>query len=230
MRLADDVAAARWVSDWVHPFAQDVGSLVPPIFESYARILHPARRGDGTLVRWRDIAEAKGTTLHPLAQLEHLTGLRWPGAHQDGLDGVYDEPPAEGSLDPSVLGALVDVLAAHTTTPNRCWCCVWEGYGLPAASATSLRVTVPQRAFVLHVGTLEEATASFAPWTHQSANLWWPDDASWCVASEIDLVSTYVGASAACVAALVDHPGLEVLPADVSDPITIDADRVNPAP
>lgn len=35
----------------------------------------------------------------------------------------------EGHLDATLLAALIDVLAAHTTTPDDCYFALWEGYG-----------------------------------------------------------------------------------------------------
>jgi hypothetical protein len=64
----------------------------------------------------------------------------------------------------------------------------------------------------------------------RSANLWWPDDHAWIVATEVDLNSTYVGGSSACVADLLDNPGLEVLSATAMDGITAYSDGVNPVP
>jgi len=40
-------------------------------------------------------------------------------------------------------------------------------------------------------------------------NLWWPNDRAWFVATEIDLVSTYVGGRADLVRAIVASPDLE---------------------
>ena len=41
-QLTDDVSAADWVVAAVRDFDHTVGSLVPPVFEAYARVLHPA--------------------------------------------------------------------------------------------------------------------------------------------------------------------------------------------
>ena len=43
----------------------------------------------------------------------------------------------------------------------------------------------------------------------QSPALWWPDDRSWFVHTEIDASSTYVGGSEALVSRLVDEQILE---------------------
>ena len=69
----------------------------------------------------------------------------------------------------------------------------------------------------------DEVNAAF-----QSANLVWPEDRSWCVATEIDLVSTYVGGSAGLISAIVASAGLEAWEAKPDDDITDGADRINP--
>ena len=40
-------------------------------------------------------------------------------------------------------------------------------------------------------------------------DLWWPQDRAWCVATEIDLKSTYIGAHRACLQDLASLPGVE---------------------
>ena len=39
---------------------------------------------------------------------------------------------------------------------------------------------------------------------HQSANLWWPEDRAWCVGTEIDLMTTYVGGTREAVTAILE--------------------------
>jgi hypothetical protein len=57
--------------------------------------------------------------------------------------------------------------------------------------------------------------------------LWWPDDRAWCVATDIDLDTTYVGASRECVARLPAEPHLEVVPAQIDDGVGLGADTIN---
>ena len=85
--------------------------------------------------------------------------------------------------------------------------------------------------FLLLRGPVELAAANLlAEPSSQSANIWWPADRAWCVATDIDLVTTYVGGSTACVADLLADGGLETAPAEPRQPVTWDADRVNPPP
>ena len=63
----------------------------------------------------------------------------------------------------------------------------------------------------------------------QSPNLWWPDDRAWCVSTEIDLMSTYVGGSRGCIQAIVEHRQLEAAEVEPSDGVAADTDAINPA-
>ena len=66
---------------------------------------------------------------------------------------------------------------------------------------------------MLSRGPVERAAANFAEEPpEQSANLWWPDDRAWFVATDVDLMTTYVGGSAACIADLLAADGLEAPP------------------
>jgi hypothetical protein len=76
------------------------------------------------------------------------------------------------------------------------------------------------------VGAARESTCS-TPFD-QSANLWWPDDRAWCVASEIDLNSTYVGCGAACRDAILARTEFEAYAIDPASGITYDSDTLNP--
>jgi hypothetical protein len=66
--------------------------------------------------------------------------------------------------------------------------------------------------------------------SEQSASLWWPADRAWFVATDIDLVTTYVGGSTACIRDLLAHPGLEAAQVPRDQRITWDADTINPPP
>ena len=171
-------------------FALNVGSLVPDQFEAYARIDHP--------------------------QVESVA--------------------VEGELPRELVPALVEHLGGATTTRDECYFAVWEGFGTgttvvafaagtsakerrewwaqqprePAWKRSQPTLELPNRRYHVFRGPIEGATTSLAGnlirW--QSANLWWPADHAWCVATEIDLAWTVVGASRACVDALIADPRL----------------------
>jgi hypothetical protein len=195
---SSDVRAADWIVERLHPFAVDVGSLVPEGFQAYARVLHRA------------------------GQL--------------------------GSLEPDELEALVELLGPHTGSPGSCWFGLWEGYGWMQGGAAvgwltldrprrwfrrrrprprsiepvappGPRVQIPGRSLVLYRGAIG-AAAAFCRFPYgQSPNLWWPEDRAWCVASEIDLASTYLGGTGALVERVLHDARLEAVPAGLTDPL-----------
>jgi len=110
---------------------------------------------------------------------------------------------------------LAEVLARHTSTPDRCWFGLWEGYGylhaggfawltedakpprrprrfrirLPERKGPkTIRLRLPNRDYMLFIGSVAEGDG----WD-DGPNLWWPEDRRWCVASEIDLDYTLIG-------------------------------------
>ena len=55
-----------------------------------------------------------------------------------------------------------------------------------------------------------------------SPNLWWPADRAWCVGTDIDAQSTFVGGSRALIDALLHSEALETFEVDSSDPVRIE--------
>lgn len=259
LRLCDDVSPAQWIADCIHPFAQDVGSIVPEGFEAYVRIFHPAARneGGGTVpVRWSEVAEANGRIAHPEMQWPAIA-LREPYSNWRH-PGLWDHVPNEGSLPSDLIPGIVEVVRHHTTTPDRVWFAVWDGYsGLvfdesgigttdlrawqesPIESGNRLRpldarpqppsaptFELPGRAYWLLSGPIDAAGESLGPW-EQSANLWWPEDRSWCVATEIDFSWTYVGGDETLIEELLAIPMVEAMRAEVTHGVTWDSDHLN---
>ncbi len=241
---SNDVSAADWIVDRLHRFpsdvAWDVGSFVPDGFPAYARSLHPAWRtepGRRVKVRWADLARTAGPTLHATTRFEEL----------ESSAVTHDtEPPLVGTLEEDELDAFVELLAAFTSSPQSCWFGVWEGYGwmqgppaigemvarrpggwrrlrrpewnAPESPAPAgPRVQIPGRSLALYSGPIEAAGAFCRAPTSQSPNLWWPEDHAWCIASEIDFRSTYLGGPQALIDRVLDDERLEALPARLTD-------------
>jgi hypothetical protein len=234
MVVVDDVASSAWIPQVLRSFGSGVGSLVPPVFDDYARVLHPAyactQDGDERTIRWSVIAEAKQRLVHPLVQFPHLVGtLRFENG--PAAPDCWDAPPAEGTMPHELAVLLGSILAEHTATPDRCWFAVWEGFADSLVrDLTHARVHVPSRDLVLLAGPVSAIGTSLGGTNFQSANLWWPEDHAWCVATDIDHVSTYVGGTKAAIADVLAHPDLEAFRVGVDDLIRYDADRLNPPP
>jgi hypothetical protein len=232
--VESDVSTGIWVSSGRRRGEPGtVGALVPAVFEAYARVFHPAVRyagDDDVEASWSEVAAHNGTVAHPLMQWPAITGS-WAYVSADSQPPVWDDAPSEGHLPVLAAGRLATVLTRHTGTPEDCRLGRWVGFGFDAAALEPLpRLLLRGGHDVVVVrGTVDDAVRNLAPEPHeQSANLWWPADRAWCVVTDIDLMTTYLGGSAACVAELLTTPGLEVAPAHPDDPVAVDT--VNPAP
>ena len=245
---AEDVSAAQWIRPRLHPFAQDVGSVVPEGFEAYVRLLHPVETGADRRERWGDVARRNGRIVHPEMQFHWISrplGAKPPDDHDRG-DGT-----SWGSLPLPERMTLVEVLGRYTTTVDSCWFCVWEGHhplneaevewhraGSPGARDARRRrrpsrpevpalpqVELPHRRYYLYRGPLDKALGPLP--FDQSPNMWWPDDRAWFVATEVDYAWTYVAGPRRLADALLSDDRLEVLPARLEDQPFYDSDVIN---
>ena len=238
-----DVGRADWIGERLTPqklrSPLTVTSVVPAGFEAYTRILHPAQEpGHGhRLLRWREISAWSGVPLSADAQF-HTIAL--PPERPAGPAPWRGQGPHEGRLYLPDAEALAQVLRGFTTTPEECFFGLWDGYGFSGVSLTSpgsppamplpdpvpveVRqgplVRLPDREYLLYTGPVEAITATAEIGHGQTANLAWPADRAWCVASELDLTCTYVGGSVALVERILADERLEALPADADDPLT----------
>ncbi|MFQ5555222.1 MAG: hypothetical protein ACE5GC_07635 [Acidimicrobiia bacterium] len=101
----------------------------------------------------------------------------------------------------------------------------------PPAPPPAPGVELPARAYFLFGGPVAAITESVTrrPF-FQRANIWWPQDRAWCVATEIVFMSTNVGGTEACIEALMASPELETAPVGIGDGVTYESDRINPEP
>ncbi len=254
-----DLAPADWLVAQLTGFGAIVRQLVPATFPRFARVLHRPDQGmpdPDAPASWAAVAQRHGTTLHAAAQYDALAR------------GSVDHQPPFGSLDRMTLPALRDVLARHTSTPERCWSALWHGLGSsPRSWQAAPTFHLPHRDYWLFAGTLdalvglavdlehagmeEEAAAGQLQLTTlgpgpvtpeqqhaftrasrahggvQSPHLWWPEDRTWCVATEIDLDSTVVAGSAALVAEVLAAPDLEAFEVTADTSLMAGADLVN---
>lgn len=218
-----DTSQADWIAYRLSPFGADrADSVIPAGFAAYARLLHPVSRADAEgerTVRWSEVAAWSGIGLERQSQFHDIALPRRAPARPAPWDG---HGPAEGTLSADDAGALVGILAGHTAGEQRCWYCVWDGYGLdpavPGDMSSGPRVRLPARDYLLYAGPLAAARAvADAP----APNLWWPEDRAWCVASEIDLPWTYLAGPEDLVEKVLADPRLEALPARPDDPIQL---------
>ncbi len=198
LERAREPAAADWLRSSVTTFAESVASFLPGQFEAYARIHHPFQYGDGTVApatSWKDLAAAAGVDLLDPALAAEFAST--------GIEGAQ---AAVGRLPPGLIGPLIEHLEPATTTPEHCHFALWEGFGdSPVPRTTQPVLELPYRRYHVFSGPLEGVRTSLfvSPIGHRSANLWWPADRAWCVATEVDFAWTYVGGSGSCISAIL---------------------------
>lgn len=214
------------VGDWVNKRLLDhnapgvrAGSVVPVGFERVVRVLHPAAGRS-----WKQVAAETGRVAHPLVQWCGIS----PNFAGSGREGDVD--PEEGSVPEGTLGAILD----HCLTADELIYAVWTGHG-------SWHSTIRDQAVMPGWGGRDYAlfTASKAPlmrwpgmdnhWP-QSANLIWPMDHAWCIATEIDWDSTLIAGSSELVESLLSDARLEIYEIAYEDDLSWLGDRVNPRP
>ncbi len=254
-----DVAQTDWLDarlslDREQPMR--VGFVVPDGFEAYARILHPARRrlGEETVpLRWSEIANARGKTMHPEVALYALID------HADTYDHDYWNaisegdgewwPAYEGVLPATEALALLAILRGATASTEDAWFLVWNGLGNLGPWIDGLPIGVIHRAPIppdappelqgrigayRHYIVLRaplDALSTWLEWRHgRGPNYLWPDDRAWIIVTEIDGYSTYVGASRDCIDQILGSPLMEALPSDLAHSFDGGADTINKKP
>lgn len=213
------IECGRWLRTHLAPFREGtVASFVPADYEAYARLLHPVNTPprNGRLVRWADVAEWSGRELTPTSHFASIA--MGPGSPRSDLPWT-GQGPREGSLYVPDAEVLAATLREHTSTQEQCWFGLWSGYGAHSGGNRP-ELELDSRAYYLFEGPVEEAFATtLTTKEDRTPNLWWPENQSWFVASEIDLQSTYVGGPRAVIGQLVDDSRIEAHEIAVTDVI-----------
>ena len=205
----------------------------------------------GRPVRWAEVAQSDVPVVygHVLYTKRRITRSRYTqyrrlqrgGWVVDELPGAELLPllrpgdawitgPTEGSLEPDLARTLQSVLASATEDSVPCWFGIWEGFGyLTEAQRAAPAIESPGRRWHLFRAPLDHLERSFVDgFENQTANLAWPENRSWCLATEIDAEVTYVGGSKGLISAILDEPGLDAVPARLHERLAKLGDVLTP--
>jgi len=219
--IPEDIKPAEWLShslfDRKRSTGTPVGSVIPNVFEEYARVFHPAEDNKSRrIVRWNEVADWSGRSVHPEMQWEAIC----QPVSSNLAPKPWSNPPLLGQCPRDVLIPLIELLSVHTISSQRCWVCFWEGYAgiheaIQRINKTVPRIQLPGRSYyLLNVPLDKIAKGVFInKYGHEPLipSLWWPDDHTWCVATEIDFRWTYVSGSQVCINELLADTRLENL-------------------
>jgi len=244
LAFASDADCASWIGEALDPKFGTVSALIPSVFESYVRILHPAESLDGDFVTWRELAEQRKCPLTPTTQ--------WSDLAAEDLDtglkrGSKMTEPETGSLDPVIFNSVCEVLRRFTLQSVRCLYGLWAGRTEVGSEA---RIAEPTRS-----GSTEAARSLadldgpiFEPWPNKgrqylllegsivsadtlarfvgrdeafwmSPNFVWSRERTWFLTTDIDQNSTLLGGSTAMSEAIMASPQIEALPIAPGDRI-----------
>ena len=233
IEILQSTEQAHWLRDRLAPWWRGghgltVGWLAPEGYDAYARIYHKAEIQAPDMswepVRWSELAQANNRPVHPEMSFREVAGLE-RDEHRWGLR----EPDL--SMDDVECSALMNVLRRFTTTPERCYFAVWDGYGgleqlfgkLAGFRIGRAKVQLSFRGpdYFLCSGPLEavmdfQGSIGSDWWFGQAPDVWWPEDRAWCVSSDIDADVTCLAGSRGCIEAVLDTPELEALPTQLT--------------
>jgi len=210
LELMREVSEAAWIEPLLASGSSEVRAIVPMGFEAYARIFFPFVGEDVVVdgqavgtehVRWSEVARLNGRITH--AEMEQETI-----AHRD--DGQSEYNSSYASLPTEDIATLAAILVRQTSTPDKSWYLVCDGYGDLNRMAVENVARIEHRASARRYWLLRGPCTAYAQLPHDP-DYWWPDDRTWCFVSHEDLHWAYVAASTGCIAEIVACPDLEAL-------------------
>jgi len=223
-----DAEPALWLASALESGgnANHAATVIPRGFIAYARLFHPAYlASEGRNITWAETAARAGTRSHARMQWHAISRAGDAGGKLRG-----PMSPEMGLMPEWMLETLVGLLDRHTRTPGRCFFAVWDGWGLPELATLRGRTAhfrLWDRGYYLMKGDIRAALVRLSPMSRNHASIWWPEDRAWCVATEVDMMWTYVGGSEGCIAEILADPRLEAWRASPDDRADANGDDVN---
>jgi len=204
--------------------ANYVAEIIPAGFAAYARIFHPAYSSvENREISWDEIARITGKTSHSKMQWHLITACSHSDICMKGL-----ETPVMGHLPEKQAKALAEILYKYTSTPDNCYFAIWDGWGYPSLKMLEKQTTSFQlydRSYYLVKGDIRTVIADIS--SSIPPAIWWPQDRAWCVATDVDMLWSYVGAEKNCIDEILMDKSLEAWFATLDDRADVDGDEIN---
>lgn len=171
---------------------------------------------------WPQLIEFGPAGLPAYARLRFLPDPAYQGQSENDVN-VGPDAPADSDL----LRIVLESLAPYTRTPDDCYFCLWDGWGLDVQTAAGVpKVVVPHRAYYLFRGKLTDfgdwgptvLRPGMPPPHLYDPAFAWPADRAWCVTKDVDPHWAGIGADPSAIDRLVADPRLDVVRADPDEP------------
>jgi len=161
-------------------------------------------------VPWDQLVAFGPSGFAAYARVRYVGDPTGPG--QDELDAPDN---LHGLEDPEVTALALETLREHTAS-DLAYVGVWKGNGVDSLDAYGPELHVPHRDYHLYRCSLAALDVEQVAIAHPA--LVWPADHAWCLAADVDPHWFGVGGSRDAIAALLDHPRLDAVPADPAGP------------
>ncbi len=214
--LRDPKSFARRWGGQMRPTIEAIGGLMSPDVSAYARVFNPIRASSTSMpTRYQTWASVLGSSFVPTAPWNSmLSGVGTP-------TGQFE--PESGTLESEAAETLAAVLSRFTTTPDRCFFAMWDGYAeFREFDDASTVLLPPDRRMFIFEGALSIGTAPAIPEISWRLPVrWWTEDDAWQVAGDIYAQSVLVGGSTSVIDAVTRQPDLEAYRIAAADGIEI---------
>ncbi|MBP0459105.1 hypothetical protein [Streptomyces montanisoli] len=172
-------------------------------------------------------ASVEHLALYGPAAFQEYARLRYiPDPTGPGLAGADVQLPDDHPTEIEQARRVLRALGAHTRTPDRCFFCLWEGYGegyVDLALTRGPLVITAGRRHVLYTGVLDEVEnweAQFGEGGPCPPPAYvWPADHRWCFTSDVDPHWAGIGADTAAIEALTARTDVDVVRCSPADPV-----------
>lgn len=199
VRVPASSAAAAWIGEACRGEWGTVGALVPNDYALHARVRAPSADHDDWWGEYRSLFAAVAAVGERHTSSSELAWFAvWDG---HGWDTSTTHVAVPGPLDEAGFRRLRATQARLREEDARRHAAVRAGL------AAVPRFHVPHRTYHLLAGPVAAVVAieePGSPGRWQRPDLFWPNDRSWFVASDVDFWSLYVGGSERFVTELVE--------------------------
>ena len=214
VELMTDVSEADWVVSRLRPWDEGevrVGSFMPAVFDAYVRI----DQGDGEpehgwSMRPEMLEDLASLLSGPDAVSEPCWFCLWEGWGTWSGGGTLYRVAGPGMSRKQGKALQEAIRLEQRDREER-----------EAEMRTIPRVRGQHRSYFLVRGPLSAAVQLWEAAGHEPPNLWWPDDRSWLVSTEIYAKLTYLGGPKELVGAVLDSQALLAVEVSIDDPLSL---------